>query len=700
MRKSSLALFSRRLSRYDSRHMNFLSNNAVSLILAGFLALFLELALIRWLPANILALAYFSNLVLISAFVGLGIGFLLPSSVRERLHYFPVILFLVVSLSILMRLIQPVIPRVPTESMWSFYGGNFLALPRISLNIIPTLALTFVLNALPFVLIGDLIGRLMRSFKPLTAYALDIFGSILGILAFTVFAFLGEPLASPVVWFALAGVISLWFIRTSRRALIVGIVCTVTLSALVFYATKSELWSPYYHIDITFNSGTASTDILVNQFFFQSMVDFETNHEAREKYEFPYTFIKPDRVLILGAGSGNDVAMAARQGVPHIDAVEIDARIAAIGKERHPGKPYDNPQVRLHIDDARSFLAKHPDTYDFIVLGTLDSHALLSARSTVRLDNFVYTQESLRSIKAHLTDDGVVALLFSVPESWISDKIVKSVQSVFGAERTVVLTGGSYLFNLVVLTGPGVEDLIRRFPETFQASAPVSSLLVPDESVSTDDWPYLYLKTPGVSAYYLQAIGVLLAASCITLFMLLRKRATDFFRYESGVFFLLGVGFLLLETKSITTLSLVFGSTWIVNSFVFASILLMVLLANTVISRFSIPVGFLYIGVVATILMNYVIPVSVFLAMPLWSGYIAASLMVALPIFFASMAFSTHFKSVSDIRIMYGLNLMGAVCGGFLEYTAMLTGMNALYLLAIGVYILAFVLYKQMNTSA
>jgi hypothetical protein len=227
-----------------------ISQNAVSLILAGFLALFLELALIRWWPANVLSLAYFSNLVLIASFVGLGIGFLLPQSSRDRFRFFPLVLLSVVGASIAMRFIQPVIPTLANESMWSLYVGNALEASRISVPILLTLAVVFLLNAAPFVLLGDRIARLMREFKPLTAYALDIAGSLLGIVAFTILSFLGQPFSSPVVWFAIAGVAALRFVRESRAWLAIGILSGGVLVASVGYATRSEIWSPYYTASI------------------------------------------------------------------------------------------------------------------------------------------------------------------------------------------------------------------------------------------------------------------------------------------------------------------------------------------------------------------------------------------------------------------------------------------------------------------
>jgi hypothetical protein len=51
---------------------------------SAFLLLFVELALIRWLGANIVYLAYFSNFVLIGSFLGIGLGFLWPAAPRGR----------------------------------------------------------------------------------------------------------------------------------------------------------------------------------------------------------------------------------------------------------------------------------------------------------------------------------------------------------------------------------------------------------------------------------------------------------------------------------------------------------------------------------------------------------------------------------------------------------------------------------------
>src|SRR5205823_450966 len=96
--------------------------------------------------------------------------------------------------------------------------------------------------------------------------------------------------------------------------------------------------------------------------------------DVRKGYRIPYRLLgrEPGRVLILGAGSGNDVAVALAQGADSVDAVEIDPAIAQLGRTTHPDKPYLDSRVHVHVNDARSFLQNAQEKWDLIVFGTLD----------------------------------------------------------------------------------------------------------------------------------------------------------------------------------------------------------------------------------------------------------------------------------------------------------------------------------------
>ena len=72
----------------------------------------------------------------------------------------------------------------------------------------------------------------------------------------------------------------------------------------------------------------------------------------QSSYDAPFRFAQSvDRVLVVGAGAGNDAAAALRNGAKHVDAVEIDPVILALGKRLHPEKPYSDP--RSHADPER-----------------------------------------------------------------------------------------------------------------------------------------------------------------------------------------------------------------------------------------------------------------------------------------------------------------------------------------------------------
>src|SRR5918999_1922505 len=95
-------------------------NPRIRLLLASFLMLFVELALIRWAGSNVVYLSYFSNFVLLGSFLGIGIGFLRASSVRNSFAWAPIALFLFVSF---IRLFPVEVDRSGTDVI--YFGSIF-----------------------------------------------------------------------------------------------------------------------------------------------------------------------------------------------------------------------------------------------------------------------------------------------------------------------------------------------------------------------------------------------------------------------------------------------------------------------------------------------------------------------------------------------------------------------------------------------
>ncbi len=180
-----------------------------------------------------------------------------------------------------------------------------------------------------------------------------------------------------------------------------------------------------------------------------SLPEREPNHLWRPTYEIPYQLSKPSNVLIVGAGTGNDVASALRHGVSHVDAVEIDPLIRQLGKKYHPERPYDSSKVSVHIDDARAFLSKTQAKYDLIVFSSLDSHTVFSSFSSLRLDNYVYTSQSFELARRLLSPNGTMVLIFT-GRDFVNERLASTLMRAFGTPPSALLVGQDGLFSSIV----------------------------------------------------------------------------------------------------------------------------------------------------------------------------------------------------------------------------------------------------------
>jgi len=385
-------------------------------------------------------------------------------------------------------------------------------------------------------------------------------------------------------------------------------------------------------------------------------------------------------VLVVGAGTGNDVAAAIRHGATHVDAVEIDPLIVKLGRSYHPEHPYNSPRVTVFVDDARAYFKKSRQSYDLIVFGLLDSHTLLTSLSSIRLDNYVYTLESIREARSLLRPNGTLVLAFASGSSFVSDRLFATLTRAFGTPPLAYFT--SYGIDAVVFVeGKARESSpIQDFPE---ASKDLQSRL-PTTLIATDHWPFLYLeyRTIPVAIWSVLALFLYFAVSVLKRVAPLRLLATR----EGIHLFFLGAGFMLLETKGVTELSLLFGSTWIVNAIVIAAFLFMGLAANTLVMVRPVSRPLAYIGLFVFLLLGMFLPYSLLGGLPTLEKLLATAVLVGLPIFFSGLVFSRSFRDVARPAQALGINLLGAVVGGALENLVMVGGTPVLGVLAIIIY--------------
>ena len=679
-----------------------LASPMVWLLLTSATLLFVELLLIRWIPANVRYVGYFSNFLLMSSFLGIGVGILLGRrDPRLALSPFPPLLLATVFLVYGAQL--NVKASDPNEILFGIdlstsADANFIVLPLL---IALVTALMAVL-ALP-------LGPLLRSMPPLRAYGTDIVGSMLGIVGFTVLAWLGT---GPTAWFIvvglLLGLLALGRGVTPWSFLGGAMMLIVIVASAGIGGASGDVWSPYYRISAFQRDLTrASVDPADERPPFYLAVDGIPHQEiwgADEAATDPlrnqvYAWFPDkvyDRVLIIGAGSGTDTGLALARGASHVDAVEIDPSLAEIGRTFHPEDAYDDPRVSVHVNDGRAFLNGTDEHYDLIIYALTDSLTIVSKTAGIRLESFLYTEESLAAAKEHLAPDGTFVMYNLYREPWLVAKLDRMVRDVFGGTPLVRMPVGTAA---IFAAGPAVDALGGGPPPGDRVDA-VPSVGEPQPRPATDDWPFLYLRTGAVAPYYLGALAFLLAFAVFTVLGAAKVTRTPIGRF-SPHFFVLGVAFLLLETRSLVTFSLLFGTTWIVNALAFFAILASVLLAILINARvrFRSPL-FLYIALFASIAVAYGIPPDALLIEPAGLRYGLAAVIAFAPVFFANLVFTYSFRDTRSADMAFASNLLGAMAGGALEYLALVTGFQALLLLVAGLYAVAFLLTRRWRLLA
>jgi spermidine synthase len=666
----------------------------LNLFLVSFLILFFELACIRWVPAHVRYLSYFMNFVLLAVFLGMGVGILAGQRLKLWLPPFPLVWFLL-TLLVARNNFEFKIPS--TQVL--YYGSSEGIITSEHFFVLP---LIFTVVAVAVMPLGRSLGRLLNSLPRLQAYLFDILGSLTGIAAFFVMSYFS---LSPLVWFGLVAVIYL-FLRPLKEIAFTAPLLLGTLY-LVNTLSLSSQWSPYYKIQ-TYPNQYGGYVINVNNSGHQETMPFEN----KENFYFRVYDLFPkgqfSQVLILGAGTGSDASIALAEGAQRVDAVEIDPLIYRLGQTLNPDRPYDDARVHVVIDDGRSFLEKTDARYDLIVYALPDSLTLTSSFSSLRLESYLLTVEALQAARDHLAHDGVLVLYNYYREDWLIQKLAGMMEAVFG-EPPHVTTYGAWGKAAVLI---GASDLNRINPNLNQpyeslAGDEIASRGYPLPILGTgrlsmdmplayavDDWPFVYLPQRKLPSIFIYACGVVLLISAGLLYLIRRGKQTLRMDWH---FFFLGVAFMLLETRSIVTFALLFGSTWVVNSLVFFAVLSSVFLAILLNMRYRVKRPWLlYTALVVAILVNYLVPLRQFLSIEnLPVRYILVSLMAFVPIFLANVVFSHSFKGSEAADNAFASNLLGAMVGGLLEYLALQTGYAALLLVALAAYLLAFAALRK-----
>ena len=650
----------------------FIADKRARTFFVSFTILFFELFCIRWIPSYVRYLSYFNNFLLMASFLGIGLGML--SARRERFWFppFPVLVALLVVIiaktkfTLLINSTQVLYYGIADQQ--SAQAENFLVLPII-----------FGMVTLCFIPLSHSFGKLFSQLQPLTAYTYDIIGSLAGIATFSAMSYFSLP---PLAWFSILVVLSL-LLSTKRTVLLVAVIMAATLIE-VGRLQVGAYWSPYYKIIL--HPAPPGYFVDVNGTGHQYMTHWQLKEPFYKEVYRIFGSGSFHHALILGAGTGSDTAIALAHGVDSITAVEIDPTIYQLGAQLNPDKPYSNPRVHVVINDGRSFLQNTTDHYDLIIFALPDSLTLTSNNTSLRLESFLLTQDALATARTRLTSNGLVVLYNFYRQDWLVQKLSDMVGNAFH-QQPLVTTYGDTGRAAAIMAGPRLATLPKGEFGTYHEQPVhtnsgklgiISQGYFPLTSATpaTDDWPFLYLQDRSFPTIYIFGLAMVAVYALVGTVTFAPRKTLR--RFDWHMFFL-GMAFMLLEVKSLTTFSLLFGTTWLVNSLVFFAILSGVLLAIVVNRRFQFKrISVFYLLLFGVLLLNILLPPDALLLSNPIMRYMLASVLAFTPVFLANIIFTNSFRDSETADIAFASNLLGIMVGGGLEYFSMLFGYRLL----------------------
>jgi SAM-dependent methyltransferase len=698
------------------------------------LILFVEMLLIRWVGTELRVFAYLQNGVLVAAFLGLGLG---CRNARAQARLLPAVAALALIAFVIRDPFGWSLAEGITQGLMAFQDTVFWDKLQSGLPPYVHTALVIYAATMSFMILaavaylfrplGQWLGAWMDAHpRPIAAYTANILGSLVGIAAFVTATALGTH---PFVWLLATGAGIALCAIVADDGIVARVLAAALALAVPFLARHEPVptsWSPYQKLtrapfvvghDSAGRALTCGQTINVNNAAFQLILDVNRARMAEDTWRYPPAELRTshyrlphelvgqrDDVLVVGSGAGNDVAAALEAGARSIQAVEIDPTVVRLGRELHPDQPYASPRVTVSIDDARAFFRQRTGPYDLIWFGLLDSHTTPSAYSNVRLDHFVYTRESLADMKRLLKPSGVVVLFFEAQTPWIGQRLARLMSLTFGEEPLAfqVRSGSLCLgWGGLLLVG-GSTEAMAPLRARLAGDAELQSRVVDvgrlprDVPVTTDDWPYLYLRSPHLPPYYL-----LVAAASLLLALLLRHQLFKPGESLDPIMLLLGMGFMLLEVVGVSRAALLFGTTWTVNAYIVGAIFAMILLANLVASRRDVAEeAWPTLGLLLSIAALTVVPGAVLASLPLPARVLVGGGFLTLPVFFSGLVFVSAWARAVRRDLALGSNLLGSLLGGIASMLTLVIGFRSLMLLALAVYLGAILLLRRARVRA
>ncbi len=305
------------------------------------------------------------------------------------------------------------------------------------------LALIYICSALPFIVSGAIVSlAISASIQRVDrVYFFDLLGAAGGCAVFVpLLDHLGGPNTALAVAVLFAAAASIWHSlagSTMGRAGSVGLALLLVAFMVangktglldLRYAKGQKLpretfvrWNSFSRVALGLEKDSGLPMIFIDadastgipHFDFARLSEKDRRDLLYQGPGLPYSLRPGAKALIIGPGGGWDVARALASGSRDITGVEINPIIATtIMRQRFPqlsGDLYRRPEVRIAVEDGRSFVARSEERYQVLQATLVDTWASTAAGAFALSESNLYTVEAFQAYLEHLTDDGLAA---------------------------------------------------------------------------------------------------------------------------------------------------------------------------------------------------------------------------------------------------------------------------------------------------
>jgi hypothetical protein len=310
-----------------------------------------------------------------------------------------------------------------------------------------TLAAVYLSSASPFVLAGAIVSLAISETMERVdrVYFFDLAGAACGCLMLVpLLQAFGGPNAMIAGAVLFSSAAAIWFtLAASARNRIIAVAAGLALVVLMIYNQRQRLidvryakgsrigeeqfvkWNGISRIGVVTDTGgmklividaDASTGIAD-----KDLGNLTTEQRSRILAEgpgLPYALRPASKALVIGPGGGWDVMRALLSGSNDVTGVEINRIIAdTIMRDTDPStrradwsrRIYLRPEVRIFVEDGRSFVRRSPEKYRILQATLVDTWASTAAGAFALTENNLYTTEAFHDYLSHLTPDGLMS---------------------------------------------------------------------------------------------------------------------------------------------------------------------------------------------------------------------------------------------------------------------------------------------------